>query len=95
MSIVALSVGAKPLWQMLGVVNPHYSILGQLHFFLAGFLIADFDDVEAYVQRLAELAADQSLLESTRKNAVTKAVDEHGWQAFVQAMGELPGYLDS
>jgi glycosyltransferase involved in cell wall biosynthesis len=58
-----------------------------------GFLVVPFDDVEAYVQRLAELAADPDLLQSTRAKAATKVVEEHSWQAFTETLGELPGYV--
>jgi len=39
--VLVLSAGAMPFWRLLGVPNPDYSILGQLQFFLAGFLLAD------------------------------------------------------
>jgi len=59
-----------------------------------GFLVDPFDDVEAYVRRLAELAADPALLESTRANARQRVVDEHGWGPFTRALAQLPGYLE-
>lgn len=59
-----------------------------------GFLVDPFDDIEGYVRRLADLAADRALLESTRANAKKRVIDEHGWDSFTRAMAQLPGYLE-
>ncbi|MEO7720543.1 MAG: glycosyltransferase [Pseudolysinimonas sp.] len=60
----------------------------------SGFLVDQFDDVDAYLRRLAELAADHALLESTRANAKKRVADEHGWDSFIRALAQLPGYVE-
>lgn len=58
-----------------------------------GFLVDRFDDVDAYVDRLAALAVDRRLLTSTRAAAKSLAESRHNWHVFVSTLRSAPGYL--
>jgi glycosyltransferase involved in cell wall biosynthesis len=58
-----------------------------------GYLVARFDDVDAYVAKLASLASDRVLLEAPRASAADLVRQRHGWNEFAFRVTVSAGYL--
>jgi glycosyltransferase involved in cell wall biosynthesis len=79
LTIVAPAVGGVPDFVSDGVT---------------GHLVEPYDDVEAYLEVLARLAADRDLLTSTRSAARALTRSRHDVAAFRERLLRVPGYLD-
>jgi glycosyltransferase involved in cell wall biosynthesis len=75
----------------LPIIAP--AVGGIVEFIPQDWLVADCNDVNAYVEQIRRLAADNAA-RAERAGTLARRVDEgHSWDAFVAAIGAVPSYL--
>lgn len=77
----------------LPVIAPDVGGVGEVVNKKTGFLIPQFDDINAYVDVLAQLVENPQILKGKKKEALDIVARQHSWAGFVKAVKKQKGYI--